>query len=75
MHLPQGLTSSKPNQVCKLLKSLYGLKQSSREWFARLATALTSKGFTQSNSDHSLFTKKSGPTFTVILIYVDDLIF
>lgn len=74
MHLPLGMSSPKPNQVCKLLKSLYGLKQSSRQWFARLSSSLLSKGYLQSISDHSLFTKKSNSSFTTILVYVSDLI-
>lgn len=74
MQPPPGLSTPEPNQVCKLLKSLYGLKQSSRQWFARLSSFLNSHGFSQSNSDCSLFIKSSKNTFTVLLIYVDDLI-
>ena len=44
MTLPQGLLSSIPNAVCKLNKSLYGLKQASRQWYAKLAEVLFSKG-------------------------------
>lgn len=60
MELPLGLEPSKPNQVCRLIKSLYGLRQASRQWFAKLSSALLSIGFTHSHHDHSLFIKKQG---------------
>jgi len=45
MKLPQGLHTEKPNQVCHLKKSLYGLKQASRQWYAKLTNALHNVGF------------------------------
>ncbi|MDV3200001.1 MAG: reverse transcriptase domain-containing protein, partial [Candidatus Phytoplasma australasiaticum] len=58
MMLPPGFQSSKPNQVCRLLRSLYGLKQASRQWNAKLSTALINIGFNQSKADPSMFTKE-----------------
>lgn len=74
MQLPPGLTTTKPNQVCRLLKSIYGLKQSNKQWYVCLSSALISKGFRQSTSDNFQFTKSTNTSFTAILVYVDDLI-
>src|SRR4051812_22463166 len=65
---------SYPNQVCKLLKSLYGLKQSSRQWFDKLSQVLLTNNFRQCSCDHSLFIHNSDNSYTLILIYVDDLL-
>ncbi|XP_019161991.1 PREDICTED: uncharacterized protein LOC109158510 [Ipomoea nil] len=74
MALPPGFQTKKQGQVCRLLRSLYGLKQASRQWNSRLSNALMSKGFEQSKSDPSLFIKGQGMQFIVILVYVDDIL-
>lgn len=63
-----------PNQVCKLNKSLYGLKQASRKWYENLTYVFTQQRYTQASSNHSLFIQKTFESFTVILVYVDVII-
>lgn len=53
MRPPPGFNSQHPGMVCRLKKSLYGLRQAPRSWFSKLSTALVNRGFVQS---YSLFT-------------------
>nr|KYP51592.1 Copia protein [Cajanus cajan] len=74
MSLPPGLQRQGENLICRLNKSLYGLKQASRQWFAKFSTAIQAAGFIQSKADYSLFTCMKGKSFTALLIYVDDIL-
>lgn len=74
MKPPPGYIVPDSNSVCKLTKSLYGLKQASRQWYAKLSSALLEEGFTQSHADPTLFIKAHNNVFLVVLIYVDDIL-
>ncbi|RVW21039.1 Retrovirus-related Pol polyprotein from transposon RE1 [Vitis vinifera] len=73
--LPECMVSEKQCQkVCKLKKSLYGLKQSPRAWFGRFTKSMRAFGYRQSNSDHTLFLKKQHGKITALIVYVDDMV-
>ncbi|CAL2238958.1 unnamed protein product [Prunus armeniaca] len=74
MSLPPSCRRHGENLVCRLNKSLYGLKQASGQWFAKFSEAIQAAGYTQSKADYSLFTCKNGKSFTALLIYVDDIL-
>ncbi|XP_072060164.1 uncharacterized protein [Arachis hypogaea] len=74
MKLPKRLKCDNPKLVCKLERSLYGLKQVSRQWNIKLSNALIDLGYIRSKNDYSLFTKSTNVSFTAILVYVDDLV-
>jgi len=74
MVLPQGMRVAKLGQVCKLQRSLYELKQASRQWYARLSSFLISHGYKQCASYHSLFLKHGFNIVIALLVYVDDIV-
>jgi len=74
MKMPLGFYSSSSNRVCRLCKSLYGLRQAPRQWFAKLSSNLKAYGFVRSYADYSLFTYQKGNAFMGLLVYVDDII-
>ena len=75
MSPPPGLLrQGEDNLVCRLHKSLYGLKQASRQWFSKFSEAIRAAGYVQSRADYSLFTRIQGKSFTALLIYFDDIL-
>ncbi|CAM8947384.1 unnamed protein product [Rhodiola kirilowii] len=76
MKLPPGFYSQarQNGQVCKLQRNIYGLKQASRQWFARFSDSLIEFGFVQSLKDYSLFTFSLQNDLLVLLVYVDDVV-
>ena len=63
------------NLVCLLQKSLYGLKQSPRQWYRRFDDFMLSKGYHKSNFDHCVYFKKiRNGMYIYLLIYVGDML-
>ena len=75
MEVPLGFKDERASgKVCKLKKALYGLKQSPRAWFDRFTRFVKSLGYTQAQSDHTLFFKHSSNKVAILIVYVDDII-
>lgn len=60
--------------MCKLHKTIYGLKQTPRVWFEKLKETMISLGYHSTKSDSSLFTKFSKDMTMYVLIYVNGFI-
>jgi hypothetical protein len=75
MEQPQGFVhQGGEHLVCKLQKSLYGLKQSPRAWNQKLDAFLKSIEFMKSEADPSVYVAQVGNVKFLIVVYVDDLI-
>ncbi|KAG8501441.1 hypothetical protein CXB51_003771 [Gossypium anomalum] len=76
MQQPEGFTvSEKEDYVCLLKKSLYGLKQSPRQWYKRFDSFMTSHDFKRSSFDSCVYFKKNNDgSFVYLLLYVDDML-
>ena len=76
MDFPPGclMLEKQSQKVCRLKKSLYGLKQSPRAWFGRFTKSMRTFGYRQSNSDHTLFLNNHHGKITTLIIYVDDMV-
>lgn len=75
MEMPLGFVTPKTKgKVCRLKKSLYGLKQSPRALFDRFRQVVCGMGYGQCNGDHTLFYRHSKQKITILAVYVDDFI-
>ena len=75
MKQPEGFVDpAQLSAVCKLNRSLYGLRQAPRAWYDRLKSTLCTWGFQNSKMDSSLFTLHTSSGIIWLLVYVDDIL-
>ena len=75
MEQPPGFVAQgEIGMVCRLRKSLYGLKQSLRAWFGKFSQAIEKFGLQKSKSDHSVFYRNSSSSIILLVVYVDDIV-
>ena len=58
--------------VCKLKKSIYGLKKTSRQWYLKFDEVVTANGFKENIVDQCIYMKVSGSKYIFLVLYVDD---
>ncbi|KAL0300300.1 UNVERIFIED_CONTAM: Retrovirus-related Pol polyprotein from transposon TNT 1-94 [Sesamum angustifolium] len=73
MSQPEGF-SHDSNLVCKLKKSIYGLKQASRQWYIKFHNVVSSFGFKENIVDQCIYLKVSGSKYIFLVLYVDDIL-
>nr|GEZ08734.1 retrotransposon protein, putative, Ty1-copia subclass [Tanacetum cinerariifolium] len=56
-----------PNRICKLKRSIYGLKQASRQWNKRFDDEIKKFGFTQNRDEPCVYQKAHGSDITFLI--------
>jgi len=75
MKVSPGFEEENMGKICKLYRSLYGLKQSSRVWFKKFSSTLINFRYKQGATDYTLFTKHGeNGNKAILIMYVDDII-
>ena len=68
------IVQGQENPVCKLRKSLYGLKQTPRQWYKKFDSFMYRIGFKRCEVDHCYYVKFFGNSYIILLLYVDDML-
>ena len=75
MSQPKGFVSNdRPNQVCRLKKSIYGLKQASRSWNIHFDEIIKKFGFIKNVDEPYVYKKISESAIVFLVLYVDDIL-
>jgi len=75
MMQPEGFVdSTNAGKICKLQKSIYGLKQASRSWNIRFDEVVKGFGFIKNEEEVCVYKKESGSYDTFLILYVDDIL-
>ncbi|GJW19796.1 retrotransposon protein, putative, ty1-copia subclass [Tanacetum coccineum] len=75
MEQPKGFVNPKYSKTdSKLKRSIYGLKQASRQWNKRFDDEIKKFGFSQNADEPCVYLKASGSNVTFLILYVDDIL-
>ena len=75
MTQPEGfVVEGKEHMGCRLKKSIYGLKHSSRQWYLKFDEVIKNFGFTENKVDNCIYIKVKGSKFIILVLYVDDIL-
>ena len=75
MSQPEGFVNTEyPNRVCKLEKSIQGLKQTSHRWNLCFDEKFKEFGFSMSQDESYVYVKASGSIVSFLVLYVDDML-
>src|SRR3954463_9584392 len=75
MMQPEGFVDPNNDRaVCKLLKSIYGLKQASRSWNIQFDEVVKEFGFIKNEQEPCVYKKESGRALVFLILYVDDIL-
>jgi hypothetical protein len=72
---PVGLMpDGQERKVCKFKRSIYGLKQLSRQWYLRFHQVVLCNGFTMIEEDHYVSVKRSNVSFIIFSLNINDIL-
>ena len=75
MMQPEGFVANDSGKlICRLKKSIYGLKQASRQWYLKFHSVVASYGFVKNKVDQCIYCKVSGRKFIFLILFVDDIL-
>lgn len=75
MYQPKGFHNEKDNHlICKLRKSIYRLKQASREWDIKFFNVVSSYDFIENIVDQCIYLKVSRSKYIFLVLYTNDIL-
>ena len=75
MAQPKGFVmKGKERMGCHLKKSIYGLKQASRQWYLEFEQTIRNFGFKENVEDNCVYAKFKNGKFIFLVLYVDDIL-
>ena len=75
MDQPEGFVEPRQeSKVCKLTKSLYGLKQEPKQWHENFDSCMIENDYKSNECDKCIYSKSWNNLYVIINLYVDDML-